>query len=127
MRVKHVYPSHERPAEAMRVISEAINRLSDGAQYDGVISVTSSSTVTADFGFWVGDATSATVVMTVPPAEAHKGKSFSFKKIDASVNEVQVTPSDGTVDGAASVSLTSQWDAVTITSDGDNWLITARI
>ena len=109
MRVKHIYPQHGGGIESTRSIAEAINRLADLAPYEGVISVTSSSTVTSDFGFWFGDATSATVVMTVPPAAAHKSKSFTFKKLDSSVNEVQVTPASGTVDGASSFSLTSQY------------------
>lgn len=127
MRVQRIYPAQGRPEESFRAIAEAVNRLADVAPYEGIVTVSSDADVNSDFGFWIGDSTGGNVVMNVPPAEAHKGKSFTFKKIDGSANEVQVTPTSGMVDGAASVSLTSQWDAVTITSDGDNWLITARV
>lgn len=124
---RKVYPSHTSPQEAMRALAEAINLLVDEMPLSGVITVTSNANVTTDFGVWLGDATSGAITLTIPPAEAFTGKTFSMKKIDASANAVTVSPSDGTVDGAANYSLSSQWNAVQVTSDGDNWLITAKV
>jgi hypothetical protein len=48
---------------------------------------------------------------------------FTVKKSDASANPVRITAAQGdTIDGAASVALTAQYEAITIISDGNhNW------
>jgi hypothetical protein len=68
------------------------------------------------------DATAGSVAVTLLPASKFRRKILSVKKIDSSANTVTVTP-NGTeeIDGASSKVLTSQYDKVTIHSDGANW------
>jgi hypothetical protein len=51
------------------------------------------------------------------------GKIFTIKKIDASAFTVTIVPASGTLDGAANVVLTIQYQSVTIQTDGTNWYI----
>jgi hypothetical protein len=51
------------------------------------------------------------------------GKIFTIKKIDASAFTVTILPASGTIDGAANVVLTTQYQSVTIQTDGTNWYI----
>jgi len=51
------------------------------------------------------------------------GKIFTIKKIDASAFTVTIVPASGTLDGAANVVLTTQYESVTIQTDGTNWYI----
>jgi len=46
-----------------------------------------------------------------------------IKKIDSSANTVTVLPTSGTIDGAASKVLFSQYQSVTIVCDGSNYFI----
>ena len=74
------------------------------------------------------DATSAAFAVTLPPptdADPAAGRVVTFKKTDASANAVTVTPDDvgETIDGATSYPLSSQYDFVTIISDGSVWHI----
>lgn len=51
------------------------------------------------------------------------GKIFTIKKIDASAFTVTIVPASGTLDGAANAVLTTQYQSVTIQTDGTNWFI----
>jgi hypothetical protein len=50
-------------------------------------------------------------------------KKLTFKKIDANVNNIIITPTVGTIDGSASYTLSNQYDTITIQFDGTNWFI----
>ena len=50
-------------------------------------------------------------------------KKLTFKKIDANVNNITITPTVGTIDGSASYTLRNQYDVITIQFDGANWFI----
>ena len=54
---------------------------------------------------------------------------FHFKKIDASVNDLVIPPVGGDlIDGASSLTISGQYSAVTIVSDGTtNWYILNQI
>jgi len=45
----------------------------------------------------------------------------TVKKIDSSSNPVEIVPEAGMIDGEASVSLSSQYEAVRLICDGSNW------
>lgn len=71
-----------------------------------------------------GDATSAGFTITLPAAAtAGDGFKVSFKKIDSSANAVTID-GDGseTIDGATTYVLSTQYQSVTVVSDGSNWL-----
>ncbi len=72
------------------------------------------------------DATGGNRTLTLPTAVGYSGKPFTLKKIDASVNTVQVlTTSAQTIDGNASgdLYLRLRYDTLRLVSDGANWLI----
>ena len=55
---------------------------------------------------------------------ANPNAPITVKKIDSSVNAVTIDPnSSETIDGAATVALAGQYDAITAVSDGTNWII----
>ena len=72
----------------------------------------------------LADATAGALTVTLPPAASSRGAMIVTKKTDVSANAVTVA-GDGsdTIDGAASVSLASQYDAVTVACDGSGWWI----
>ena len=75
----------------------------------------------------LGDATSGAFTVTLPAAAtAGAGFEITVKKIDSSANIVTVD-GDGseTIDGALTKSLVSQYDHLTLVSDGSNWHVKA--
>lgn len=74
-----------------------------------------------------GNASTAAFSVTLPTSVGITGKVYVVKKVDSSANAVTVaTTSAQTIDGAASKVLSIQYDAVTVQSDGANWLIIAN-
>lgn len=85
---------------------------------------------TADFiasndYFYPVDATAGAITVTLPKASVSLGKKYVIKKTDASANAVTIVANTDTpdlIDGAASKTLTSQYDTIFIESDGvSNW------
>lgn len=66
----------------------------------------------------VFDATSNNVAATLPSAASHTGRRYTFVRRDSSANTATIT---GTVSGVANPTL-AQYEAVTVISDGTNWL-----
>ena len=94
-----------------------------GSQGHKIDTITSSTTLTEEDNVILCDASSATVTITLPLANTAKGREYKIKKIDSSANACTITAS-GTdlIDGSSSMSLSSQYDYVTLISDGvSNW------
>ena len=70
------------------------------------------------------DATSGALTVTLPSASSAVGRYFNVKKIDSTSNAVTVD-ADGseTIDGSTTASLASQYDSLSIVSDGTEWFI----
>ena len=70
------------------------------------------------------NATGGAITMTLPPAALVPGRIYVFKRINSGANAVVV---DGyaseTIDGAATYTLSAQWNSVTIMSNGTAWFI----
>lgn len=70
------------------------------------------------------NAGSGAVVATLPTAVGRRGKIFVFQKSDASANTVTI---DGagteTINGAATLVISTQFHCRTIISDGANWFV----
>lgn len=64
---------------------------------------------------------SAALVITLPVSVA--GRRYNIKKMDATAYAVTITPTSGTIDGAANLSIASQYQAFTVVSDGTNYEI----
>lgn len=89
----------------------------------------SSGMVTSDLtikngGFYEVDATAGPVTVTLNAAIFAGFPSVTVKKIDATANAVTVTPNIGTIDGAASLSWSTQWQSYTLypsPANNGNW------
>lgn len=68
------------------------------------------------------DATGGAIIINLPTAASSRYRAYTIKKVDASVNTVTIDGSGAeTIDGAATVVLTLQWERVTIQSNGTAW------
>ena len=89
-----------------------------------VVAVSADYTATLADEVILVDASSAAVTITLPSPT--KGHVLIIKKIDSSANTVTVQVADTTtqtIDGATSQTLSTQWESVTVVSDGTNWYI----
>ncbi len=63
--------------------------------------------------------------ITVNLDQANPGIQYVIKKIDSSANTVTIDANGSeTIDGQLTVTLTAQYESVTLVSDGSNWFIT---
>jgi hypothetical protein len=87
-----------------------------------VLTKTAAYTVEEDDDLVLCNATGAAFTVTLPSAVSFEGRQFMVKKIDASANAVTVDGNGAeTIDGAATLSLATQWAKVHLVSDGANW------
>lgn len=85
--------------------------------------ITASYTVQPSDEVILVDATSAAVTITLPDAVGNANQTLYIKKTDGSGNAVTVSGVNSqTIDGNSSVSLSSQYATLTVTSDGANWI-----
>jgi len=97
-----------------------------GATRGAYRTVTTSGNVQSGDYLIIADATGGAITMTLPPAALVPGRIYAFKRISSGANTVTI---DGyaseTIDGAATHTLTPQWNSVTIMSNGVAWFILA--
>lgn len=87
-------------------------------------SVAAAYTATALDATLIADATSAAFTVTLPAVASCKGKVLTVKKVDAGANAVTVDGNGSEeIEGSATVSLSAQWDSVTVQSTGSAWII----
>jgi hypothetical protein len=92
----------------------------------GVKNIVGNYPVVAQDEVLLVDATGGAAAMSLPTAANMRGQRLTIKKIDVSVNPVNINPFGGeTIDGVAApaVVLVAQWQSVDIISDGVNWFI----
>lgn len=88
----------------------------------------SASVGNVDGGVILVDTTAGAVTITLPAASKSKDYSFTVKRITATANGVTVTATSGNIDGGASVTIGTQYKALTFKSDGTNyWIIGAYV
>jgi hypothetical protein len=89
-----------------------------------------SSTIAVDpvYGYCSVTAPSGAVTLTLPTAVGRNGKTIVFKKTDSQVANVITIDgfSTETIDGALTTTLNTQYECLTIYSDGANWQIIER-
>src|SRR6185369_17208968 len=74
------------------------------------------------------DASGAPRTITLPTALSARWRKYTIKKIDASANTVTIDAAGAeTIDGALTVVLTTQYQSVTIQSNGTGWDINAQV
>lgn len=93
-----------------------------GASRGAFRSVTTTGNVVSGDYLIIADATAGAITLTLPPAALVPGRIYAFKRINSGGNQVIVDPSGAeTIDGAATHTLTPQWNALTIMSNGVAW------
>jgi len=70
------------------------------------------------------NANAGAVTITLPDATTCTGIMYVIMKIDASANNVTISPLIvlQTINGAASIVFNTQWQKYTVMSDGSNWV-----
>lgn len=65
------------------------------------------------------------IAITLPAVAGVAGRVYHIKKVGATHvdDEVVITPTDGTIDGAATYTLNYQYESVTLVCNGSNWFI----
>ena len=87
-------------------------------------SKTTSFTVDTTAVLWLCNATGGAIVATLPPVAGLAGRTYWFKKTDASANNVTVTGSGAeTIDGSNTKALTTQYAKSGLVCDGSQWSI----
>ena len=105
---------------------------SESSESEGTASVSETSDSEYDIGIVSGkekvvlaDASSNDVNTNLPDATNYKNSVVTVKRTDNSGNSVKVATSGGqTIDGDATQTLGSQYSALRVVSDGNNWMIT---
>ena len=106
--------------EAMRVIgSTGALKLTKGL-VQALRTVTAATTLLTTDNLVVVSPTSADTTVTLPVGLA--GRTLTIKRNSATY-EVYVAPGSGTIDGATSYHVATNYQAVTFVSDGTNWLV----
>lgn len=89
-----------------------------------VASKTGAYTATTSDDVLLVDATSGAITITLYAASGNSGKTIRIKKTDSSFNNVTIDGnSSETIDGATTIKLNIQDEAVTLLCDGSNWEI----
>jgi hypothetical protein len=79
--------------------------------------------LSTDYGGILADATSGNRTITLPTA-VDAWQEFTIKKLDSSANTVTVaTTSSQTIDGAGTYVISTQYESVTVVSNGAQWYI----
>lgn len=92
-----------------------------GARNAPVAKTTTYTLATADSTV-LADATGGAFTVTLPVAPG-AGFVYNVKKVDSSGNAITVAGSSGTIDGAATVSIATQYVSLSFTFDGTNWWV----
>lgn len=103
-------------------VSNTANAVISGVDPAGIKAVTTTYTQTQNDGTILGNATGGAFTVTLLSAARMIGQRVTIKKTDASANAVTIDGNSAeTIDGAATVALSTQYAFRTIQSDGSNW------
>lgn len=92
-----------------------------------VTSKTANYTIGSSDDLILGDATGGAFTLTLPTAVGATGKVYRIKKIDASINAVNIaTTSAQTIDGLTSLVMGSRYDDIELISDNANWQVSVN-
>lgn len=110
------------PLGYLKCNSAAVLRLVSNKS--AITSVTSAYTIVLSDN--IINATSGTFTITLPTAAGILGKKFIVKNSGTGAITLDAFGSE-TIDGAATEAMPAQYDAVTVVSDGVNWIEISRI
>lgn len=93
-----------------------------GVKTDVETFTAASDTLDADNNVALCDCTSNAITINLPAAAT--GQQYHIKKIDATANTVTIDPNGTeTIDGSLTKVISTQYDSITVVSDGSNWFI----
>lgn len=96
----------------------------DGNTSVSVATTTSASYTAAAATVILANANSNNITVNLPAASGKTGRVYVVKKIDSSVNTVTIDGNSAeTIDGAATVVLSTQYDVRRLVCDGTNWML----
>lgn len=88
-----------------------------------VKAVTTAYQVTGFDRVITADATGGAFTVTLPSAVGRHGQqAITVKRVNGGGNAVTIASGGGTIDGATTQSLASQWAMMSFASDGKNWI-----
>lgn len=89
-----------------------------------VTEITTTRTAGNEYTILCDDDTAGGVItVTLPAASGKSGRIYVIKKIGSTANIVIDGNASETIDGALTATLTTQWESITIQTNGSNWFI----
>lgn len=120
----HVAASDPHPVYLTQTEGDARYTAISGALDLNIRTITVTGAPAADDYTLLVDATGGAVTLNLPAAASNTGRVLIAKKIDASANAMTLDGNAAeTIDGAATQSTTTQWDAYTVQCNGSGWYI----
>ena len=107
-----------RISDLLKEYATAINQ---AANLNLFKSVAVSAAYTASENDHIIRCTSGPYTVTIPAASSMQGKMVTVKRADSGTSTLTIQSSSGNIDGAASTSLTTAYQARTLYSDGTAW------
>lgn len=99
------------------------NLIGTGSLATGIANKTANYTSTLNDGTLTFDASGGALTCTLETAVGANGRIHAIVKIDSSANTVTIDPNAAeTINGAATLVLSAQWDKAILQSDGANWI-----
>jgi hypothetical protein len=99
-----------------------------GSVAASITTKTANYTATATDYTIICNNTSGAITISLPAASGCAGRIYNIKKSSAALNNVVIDPNGSeTIDGAATRTLTVQYEGVLIQSDGSNWFVISNI
>lgn len=119
----HLPPTAANLPEWIRRAAGTINELIGRLGSFGTSAAVTSSYSAADSDYLImADAAGGAVTIALPGNRL--GKQYVIKKTDSSANVVTISAAGGeTIDGAASLSITAQWQSYTIMGVAGGWAV----
>jgi len=87
---------------------------------ESVTTITTTTAISATSGTYLVDTTGGNITLTLPA----DGTTYTIKRLTGGTNTLTIDTASGNIDDAASASLSTQYESVTLKSDGtDYWVI----
>jgi hypothetical protein len=107
-----------------KLVNDNPLRTGGGSSINAPVTETTTYPMAAADSGVLADATSAGFTVTLPVTPT-AGQTYFVKKIDSTANVVTIVGSSGTIDGAASATISVQYQSMSFVFDSANWWLAA--